>query len=421
MIETTQLFPGVTLRCCRDTRFKQGCLSFQFVRLMDESEAHLNALLPSVMIRATVPHPDLRSITRHLDDLYGASIGPLVRRLGDRQTTGFYMSFLDDRFAMAGDRVAAGMIGFLEEVLTQSPLEDGGFLPEILESEKKNLISAIESDLNNKGAYAMGQLLKNMCRGDSFGLSRLGEKENVAKVEPRQLYEHYLRIRREACLEIFYVGSMEAEALAALLTPMIEKWERSPRILPPQTGFTGTASSHTTEAMDVSQGKLCLGFVTPITNRSPDYAAMMVLCTIYGSGMTSKLFQNIREKMSLCYSIGASYFGAKGIMTVSAGIDFDKEEKTRAEILHQLQLCCQGQITEEELNAAKESLRSGLRATHDSPGAIESYYSSMALSEVNSSPAEQLEKVERVTLEDAAAAARTLTLRASFFLKGEEE
>jgi predicted Zn-dependent peptidase len=331
------------------------------------------------------------------------------------------MSFLDDRFAMAGDRVAAGMIGFLEEVLTQSPLEDGGFLPEILESEKKNLISAIESDLNNKGAYAMGQLLKNMCRGDSFGLSRLGEKENVAKIEPRQLYEHYLRIRREACLEIFYVGSMEAAQLAALLTPMIEKWERSPRILPPQTGFTGTASSHTTESMDVSQGKLCLGFVTPITNRSPDYAAMMVLCTIYGSGMTSKLFQNIREKMSLCYSIGASYFGAKGIMTVSAGIDFDKEEKTRAEILHQLQLCCQGQITEEELNAAKESLRSGLRATHDSPGAIESYYSSMALSEVNSSPAEQLEKVERVTLEDAAAAARTLTLRASFFLKGEEE
>jgi len=113
MIETIEILPGVTLRCCRDSRFKQGCLSFQFLRQMCREEAHLNALLPSVMLRATVPHPDLRSITRHLDDLYGASIGPLVRRLGDWQTTGFYLSFLDDRFAMAGDRVAAGMTAFL--------------------------------------------------------------------------------------------------------------------------------------------------------------------------------------------------------------------------------------------------------------------------------------------------------------------
>lgn len=421
MIESKELFPGVTLRCCRDTRFKQGCLSFQFVRLMGENEAHLNALLPSVMLRATVPHPDLRSITRHLDDLYGASIGPLVRRLGDRQTTGFYMSFLDDRFAMAGDRVAAGMINFLEEVLTQSPLENSGFLPDIVESEKKNLISAIESDLNNKGAYAMGQLLKNMCKGDSFGLPRLGEKENVAKIEPRALYEHYRRIRRESCIEIFYVGSMASTELAGLLTPMIAKWERRPQLLPPQTGFTGNGDSHETETMDVSQGKLCLGFVTPINNRSADYTAMILLCTIFGSGMTSKLFQNVREKMSLCYSIGASYYGAKGIMTVAAGIDFDKEEKTRAEILHQLQLCCDGEITEEELNAARESLRSGLRATHDSPGAIENYYGTMAICEVNTSPADQLERVEKITPEDVAAAARTLTLRGSYFLKGEDK
>ena len=182
MIQTTQIAPGVTLRCCRDTRFKQGCMTFQFVRQMDAREAHLNALLPSVMLRATVPHPDLRSITRYLDDLYGAAIGPLVRRLGDRQTTGFYLNFLDDRFAMDGDRVAAGMVSFLEEALTQSPLLEGGFLPELLESEKKNLISAIESELNNKAGYAMGRLIRNICREDSFAIPRLGEKEDVAKI-----------------------------------------------------------------------------------------------------------------------------------------------------------------------------------------------------------------------------------------------
>ena len=419
MIQTTQIAPGVTLRCCRDTRFKQGCMSFQFVRQMDAREAHLNALLPSVMLRATVPHPDLRSITRHLDDLYGAAIGPLVRRLGDRQTTGFYMNFLDDRFAMAGDHVAAGMVSFLEEVLTQSPLIEGGFLPDILESEKKNLISAIESELNNKSAYAMGRLLRNLCQGDAFSIPRLGDKEDVAKIQPRALYQHYLRIRRESPVEIFYVGSMDSGEVAALLMPMMEKWDRNPLTLPPQTSLTPGEERHEVETMEVSQGKLCLGFTTPITNRSPDYAAMMVLCTIFGSGMTSKLFRNVREKMSLCYSIGASYYGAKGILTVSAGIDFDKEAKTREEIMRQLAACQAGDISCDELNAAKEALRSGIRSTHDSPGAIEGYYSSSALSEVKLTPAEYLEAVERVTAEEAAAAARTLTYRSSYFLRGE--
>jgi len=416
MIETNEILPGVVLRCCRDMRFKQGCLSFQFLRQMDGAESHLNALLPSVLLRATVPHPDLRSITRHLDDLYGASIGPLVRRLGDWQGTGFYLSFLDDRFAMAGDRVAAGMTAFLEEVLTQSPLESGGFLEAIVDSEKKNLISAIESELNNKGAYAMGRLLKNMCREDSFGLPRLGEKENVAKITPKALYEHYLRIRRESPIEIFYVGSMKPEEIAALITPMIEKWDRAPLTLPPQTAFVPSAESHETETMEVSQGKLCLGFSTPITSREGNYAAMMMLCTIFGSGMTSKLFMNVREKLSLCYSIGAGYYSTKGILTVSAGIDFDKEEQTRQEILRQLEACRNGEITPQELNAARESICSGIRATHDSPGAIEAYYSAAG---AQRTARQYLEEIRAVTPEDIVAAARSLTLRASYFLRGE--
>ena len=418
MIETIQLLPGVSLHCCRDSRFKQGCLSFAFVRQMHRDEAHLNALLPSVMLRATVPHPDLRSITRHLDDLYGASIGPLVRRLGDRHGIGFYLSFLDDRFAMDGDRVAAGMLAFLEEVLTQSPLLEGGFLPELVESEKKNLISVIESELNNKGTYAMGQLIRNLCREDSFGIPRLGNAEDVARITPRELYDHYLRLRRESPIEIFYVGNLTAGEVAGLLRPMIEKWDRAPITLPPQTGLIPGEDSHEVETMEVSQGKLCLGFTTSITNRDIEYAPMMVLCSIFGSGMTSKLFVNVREKLSLCYSIGASYYGTKGIMVVSAGIDFDKELKTREEILRQLDACRQGHITPEELNAAKEAICSGIRATHDSPGAIEAYYSAPGPRRTAEA---YLEQIQRTGLEDVIAAARTLRLRASYFLRGEAE
>ena len=418
MIQTFHLSPGVTLRCCRDSRFKQGCLSFQIVRPMAEPENAMNALLPSVLLRGTNKHPDLRTITHRLDELYGASVSSVVRRVGDYQTTGLYCGFMDDRFALPGDRVLEPMLDFLGELLLDSPTENGGFLPSFVESEKKNLIATIESELNDKRAYAMGRLLRTMCRADTFGLTRLGDKEQVAAIDPISLYRHYQTILRESPLEIFYVGSAEGETVARLLKPLLDRLDRNYVNLPAQTGFHCCEGCDLVETMEVSQGKLCMGFVSPITNRTADFPAMQMLNTIFGSGMTSKLFMNIREKMSLCYSIGSGYYGTKGIVTVSAGIDFDKEEVTRQEVLRQLTACQQGDINDDELTAARQAILSSLRSTHDSPGAIEGYYATAALSGMGMTPAQYMAAIEAVTKEQVVAAANSLTLHTTYFLKG---
>ncbi len=419
MIKTMEIFPGVTLRCCRDTRFKQGALSFQFVRKMDGQEAHLNSLLPAVLLRATKAHPDLRSITQHLDTLYGASVSTLVRRVGDYQTVGLYCGFMDDRFALPGEQVLSGMAKFLEELLLESPVHEGGFLEDIVEGEKKNLIATIESELNDKRAYAMSRMLKVMCQGDSFGLPRLGEPAQVAAVTPQALYTHYQSILWESPIEIFYAGSGDASHIRELMMPILERLDRSYVNLPPQSPFQGGPGQDVVETMAVTQGKLCMGFTTPITNRDPEFPAMQLLNTLFGAGMTSKLFVHVRERLSLCYSVGSGYYGAKGIVTVSAGIDFDKEQQTREEIFRQLQACKDGNISREELTAAKEALLSGLRATHDSPGAIEGYYATAALSGMGMTPAQYMAALEAVTLEQVVAAANTLTLHTTYFLKGE--
>ena len=418
MIETISLLPGITLRVCRDSRFKQGCLSFQLVRQMNAEEAALNALLPSVLLRGTKNCPDLRSITEHLDELYGASVSPLVRRVGDYQTTGVYCGFMDDRFALPGDRVLEPMLAFLEEVLLDSPLEEGAFLSAFVESEKKNLIATIESELNDKRAYSMSRLLRILCREDTFGVPRLGEAEQVSAITPQSLYAHYRNILRTSPIDIFYVGSAEARQVAELLNPLVNKLGGRESSLQPQTAFHSCEKSDIVETMDVTQGKLCMGFVTPIINRGSDFAAMQLLNVIYGSGMTSKLFQNVREKMSLCYSIGSGYYGTKGIMVVSAGIDFDKEQLTREEVIRQLDICREGGITEQELKAAKEALLSSLRSTHDSPGAIEGYYSTAALSGLVFTHSQYMEAVEAATIEDVVTCAGTLELHTTYFLKG---
>jgi predicted Zn-dependent peptidase len=170
--------------------------------------------------------------------------------------------------------------------------------------------------------------------------------------------------------------------------------------------------------MDVAQGKLCIGFTTPITLRDKDFVPMQIFNTIFGGGMISKLFMTVREKLSLCYDISSSYHGSKGIVTVSAGIDCNMDGQVRQEILNQLSACQAGDFSQEELSAAKQALLTQLQSTHDSPGAIEGYYATAALSCLAFSHSDYMKAVEAVTVEEVAQCAKLLQLHTTYFLKG---
>ncbi len=418
MYQTLELLPGVTLRCIQATRFKQSCLTLQFLRPMQAEEAGLNALLPAILLRGCERYPDLKCITERLDDLYGASVGTLVRRIGDWQTTGFYCGFIEDRFALNGDEILRPMAELLSQLLLRPIQEDGGFSMDFTESEKRNLISAIDSERSNKAAYTAGKLLRLLCAEDSFGVPRLGEIPHIQAIDHRSALTHYRRILSESPVELFYVGSAAPEAVADLLRPILAGLDRCPKPLPPQSAYHVTPGREESETQQVAQAHLSMGFVTPITNTDPRFAAMQVLSSIFGGGMTSKLFMEVREKMSLCYAIGSGYYGSKGIVTVNAGIDTQQEQAAKAAIFAQLDACREGHISDSELAAAKESILSGLRSLYDSPGAMENFFSTAALSGLNRTPEAYSREIEAVTTADVAAAAQTVQYHSTFFLKG---
>ena len=420
MIQTIQLTPGVILRHYPDKRFKTAVLSVQFQRPLCREEAALNALLSNVLLRGTVKNPDMRSITARLDELYGAHISPLMRRIGDIQTIGLFLSCLEDRFALPGDRVLAPSLELLREILLEPKLVGGLFDPEFVESEKKNLIADIESELNDKRSYAAVQMLRSMCAGDSFALSLRGEKADVEAITAQSLYDHYQKVLRESPVELFFVGSAEADQVAEYLMPLAQAIAAEPMALPAQTALKLTAEPREfSETMDVNQGKLSMGFTTPITNQHPDFAAMQVFNALYGAGMTSKLFMNVREKLSLCYYAGSGYYGSKGIVTVSSGIDERNYETAKAEILHQLTLTAAGEITLAELSAAKQGIISGLRSVPDAPGALENFYGTASIAGMRYDLPGYIEAVSAVTAADVARCAASVRLHTVFFLKGE--
>ncbi len=144
----------------------------------------------------------------------------------------------------------------------------------------------------------------------------------------------------------------------------------------------------------------------------------MVLNAVFGGGLTSKLFLHVREKLSLCYYASSSVYGAKGILTVSSGIETCNYQQAKEEILRQLAACQAGEITQEELQAAQEAICSGLRTIPDAPGRMEDYALFCLLSRFPLDRTAYRDAVRSVTVADAAQAARQVELDTIFFLKG---
>ena len=386
MIETIELAAGVTLLAVQTEKFKSGCFSFNLMRPHTRAAAPLDAL-----------RPDMRAISMRLDELYGATLGTLVRLRGETKLTGFYADFIEEAFLPAGEAVFAPMVEFFRDILFHPALENGLLNARYVESEKQNLIHAIESAQNDKRVYAAMRMRRIMCEGEAASIPRLGYAEDVAAITPEALTAHWRTVLRTAPIMLFYAGRRTPQEAAALFRPLFDGLERDP-VSPPPT---------------------VIGMRTGITASDPDYPALVLLNSVYGSGVTSKLFVNVREKRSLCYYASSAVEKFKGLMIVSSGISFDQYETARDAILAELDACRRGEITPEELESARRSLISAVRAGLDTPAALDDWYIGMSI-EPCDAPETMLQKLPALTVEDVVRAARRITTDTIYFLKGDE-
>lgn len=420
MTKNIVLAPGVTLRALQTDKFKTACFSVSFLRPHSRLTAAADALLPSVLLRGTGHFPDIRSISMHLDELYGTSFGTLVRRKGEAKLTGFFAEFIDDRFLPEGEGVFHAVTDFLREVLCCPLTENGVFCEKSVEGEKQNLINAIESDLNDKRTYATVRMLETMCEGEAYGTPRLGYAEDVRAITPQSLWEHYQTILRTSRIEIFYAGGASCAEAAAAFSKVFS-FARAADFPQVRTQVCRRAAQvrERTETMDVAQGKLVMGLRTGVTVGDPDYPALLLLNTVFGGCVTSKLFLNVREKRSLCYYAGSSLEKYKGLMLVSSGVAFENYETAKQAILHELGQCRQGQFTEAEIAQAKSYLTFALRSAMDAPARLDEFYIGNAVEEGDDLPV-LIEKLNALTAEELRRAAQKLSLDTIYFLKGED-
>ena len=399
--------------------FKTSRLTLNLIAPLRRETAAANALLPAVMRRGTVRYPDMESLSAALDTLYGADIDYTVRKKGERQCVGFAAGFIDDAFTPHGERLLEPVAELLGELLLEPVTQRGRFLGEYVDSEKANLIDAIRGLKNDKRDWADIRLMQEMCAGEPYSVLRLGDEETAARLNNQTLYTHGQALLSGSRAELIYCGGAEEKRVEdAVLSALAALPRGTQTELPPVERVQAPAQPRlVTETMDVTQGKLAMGYRCG----SDDYPAMVLANLIFGGTSNSKLFLNVREKLSLCYYASSSYARSKGILTVSSGVETKDFRRAEEEIGRQLAAVQQGDWEDWEQEGALQAIRASLLSLSDSQGALENFYLGQIASGAEETPEELAAALEQVTKERIMAAAQTVKPDTVYFLSGKEE
>lgn len=390
-------------------KFKTNLCSVFLTLPLKKETVTKNALLVSVLRRGTKKLTTQEEISKKLEEMYGAGFNCGVDKIGNYHVLKFYLETLDNKYVLNNENNLQDGIDLLLEIIFNPLIENEAFKKEYVEQEKENLSKMLLSRKDNKASYAIERLIEEMFDGEPYSLYKYGNIEDLKNIDEKNLYEYYKKIIKESKVDLFILGeNIENIKIPNIKTNLLEKID----IKHFKTGKTKIVK----ENLDVTQGKLIIGLNAPNTNKM----AVSLFNTVLGGGANSKLFQNVREKESLAYSASSSYIRRQNTILIKTGIEIANYEKTLNIIKKQLEEMKNGNISDEELDAAKELLISSISLISESAEDMIAFYFDQSLFEENLTVQDYIMKLKDITKEQIIEIAKQVTMDTIYFLKRED-
>lgn len=419
--QTRPICENITLHTVKSEKFKTGMLSLSISMPMSASTSVCNSLLAGIMRRGTEKYPSVSSVNRRLDELYASVVEIKTAKYGKNEMLIISSELLDNSYATDGTDIADGVLEVISQLLFH-PLvsSDGAFVEKNVTQEKKLLVDALRAEINNPRVYALTKLVESLNRNDPRRATTKQMIEIAQNTDRYSLTEHYKSNILDKKIDIFYVGSLDADELTSKITAHFPTVTDCPerKILPVCAEKPCGDAIELSEDMPVSQGKLAIGFRTGVCIDSDKYPSLIVMNEILGGSPASKLFMNVREKLSLCYYCSSSYNMYNGNLIISSGIEVEDKDKAYSAILRELDDVKLGRISQSEFDSAKKSLENGYRQIYDNPFELHGFYSGRMLFGIRDTVDDCRERIAKVTLEDVIAVSQGVTLDTVFFLRG---
>ena len=417
IINRRKIADGIYFSSITDKRYKKNLISVAFSTQLSEDTATENVIVPVLLTKCNSKLPTYKAFNNKMSRLYASGIGGTAGRQYDLQTISFGAYYLDDIYALSGEKMTGIMTDILIDCLTSPVTENGVFSEKFVELEKKTVIDNIETAINDKRSYAIERAMKTICKGEPASVCSYGTVEKAKLITPDSAYKAYRRMLETMPCEIICTGCSDFDGVAEKFAAAFEKAgrhdiENTTIALSP----VKTQTEEVTERLTVNQSKLVLGF----KSHSDDDAALVLLQKIFGGTTSSKLFRNVREKMSLCYYCSAARNDLKGIMLVNSGVENENIEKTKEAVIDQLEEIKNGNFTNEDINFAEMAIKNDFKSVADSAGNVSNWYFDCIRKNDIVTPEEKLVRYLGVSKERIIAAAKSMVLDSVYVLTGNE-
>ena len=415
-LKTLEIGKNVKLTLIPESKFKTNLISVYIQRKLDRNEVTKNALLPGILKSGCNKYKTLGQLTDREEELYGSYLHAGASKRGESQVLGFSILSVNEKYL--DEKILGQCIEFLNEIINNPLVIDGGFNEEYLNIEKEILKDSIMSIINDKGNYAMKRTNEIMFEGEPYSINGKGYIEDLDTIDRVSLYEHYKEVLKTSPIEIMIEGEFEETEVVELIKEKFQ-FDRGNIIDIPKEEYYKEVDKvkEVKETMDIAQGKLVMGYRCNVDYLDEEkYYSLLLGSRILGGGADSKLFINVREKESLCYTIYSTIQKSKSTMMVCSGIEAQNYEKTVNLVKEQVQKLKDGDITEREISNAKIAFINSLNSLNDEIGRISDFYFSQSISK-NKSDLDQIKNmINKSTKEDIVEAVKNIELDTIYFL-----
>ena len=426
MSQMINLCDGVDAVYIKSSKFKTTRISVTFFVPLDKNTISQNTLLPALLSTSSANYPNYRKLQLGLAALYGASVSASSGKVGDALMISLSINGVDDKFLDTNESVAQKYAGLLSDMIFRPNLdESGNFIDTDIAREKRLLCESIQGELNNKRLYALLHAEEELFRDEVYGTPHYGTAKGAMAVSAEDIKAAWEYIQKSAYARVSVVSSTDPAPIFDVFKSEFGKIERT-AIRPTAVNLLAARDSviDTGETIDVTQGKMVLMFTTEQGGGYKNSAALFIMCDLFGGGPYSRLFLNVREKLSLCYYCAARVNRYKGILTVDSGVERENAQPAKQEILRQLDIVKQGDFTDADLETSKRAKIDQIRTLDDFAAELEGFYVAQLFDESITTPSEFIKAIADVTKKDVIKAAQGINLALTYMLtpeKGEDK
>lgn len=405
------------LHLIKTDKFKSITVKVSFHRVIKKNEITIRNILSDMFMQSSKKYNSKRELTIKAQDLYAAGLRTTNSRLGNYINTDFYLTVLNDKYTEDGN--FASSLEFLSEIMFNPDVENGKFNEEKLDIVKSTCRSALNSIKEDASNYSLIRMAEAFGEGEPISYRMMGYLEDLDNITGTSLYEFYLDMIKNDFVDIFVIGDISIKET----TDLIKKYFKFDILKKLKMPFMVEEKKPRrsklvfNEEIDNTQSKLAIGCrINGLSEYERNYP-LTLFNVIFGGCSDSKLFKEVREENSLCYTIYSITNKLDNVLLIRAGIDKENYKKTVSLIEKDLKDMCNGKFDETDILMAKEYYNTALEEIEDSQSKIINNYLMMELINTDDIDVKR-EKMSKVTKSEIVKVAKKVTIDTIFCLEG---